>query len=189
MLALALAAEVASANTIEAPAYVDLVICRSDRTVSVAGLDVPVVLARHGQVEHALIRWQIYITASMWLAQTPPAPGLDTPAKQFRWGHKSYLQRQICFTSVVGLFACADADTKPLSEDTAGSLGAERERTDAELCQQLPSELDKSSDSLKGDLERKASEIFAADRRTAVDPLFKAANAVIVSPGEFPRQR
>ena len=80
-------------------------------------LDTPLVLTKGARREDALVRRGIFITTLM----TMTAPDIEGALpNRYRWTYKSFIQRQVCFTSITGLFACTDPQILPLPETAEG---------------------------------------------------------------------
>lgn len=73
------------------------------RFVTAAVRDIPLVLTKAGRVENALARYQIYVKTQVQASATEGAP------PECAWILTTHIQRQLCFTSMTGQFACTEA--------------------------------------------------------------------------------
>lgn len=155
-----------------------LVLSRDDGSEIVTSLDLPLVLVKGGRSEDVLVRRALFITASVTVVR--PAAAQDAASDSYRWRYEAFLQRQICFTSMTGLFACTLAQVESLPDKATGEAplptagaGTFPEAAAAKL-------------RLTEGLRVRAGALFDADRRANVDPVFKAAGAVV--PKAAPRR-
>ena len=156
-----------------------LVLSRDDSSEIVTSLDLPLVLMKGGRSEDVLVRRALFITASVTVVR-PVAPDPAVSSDSYRWRYEAFLQRQICFTSMTGLFACTQAEVESLPDKATGEAplpatgaGTFPEAAAAKL-------------RLTEGLRVRATALFDADRRANVDPVFKAAGAVV--PKAAPRR-
>lgn len=151
------------------PAPVPVTVMRHDATEVVATSDLPLTLAKAGQREQALARRAIFVTST--LTVTRPAGATD--GDRYAWTHQAYVQRQVCFTSITGLFACAGAEVEPLPDV---------ERGEAPVTQPDDFPLAGAAQRrLAEGLKARASTLFAADRRAKLEPALRAAGVAVVS--------
>lgn len=81
----------------------------------------PVLLTKGGRTESAAVRHQIFLRTVAKPGALPTLPpGVTVSAIPCAWTVEAYLQREICFTSMTGLFACTDTNTIPLMATEAG---------------------------------------------------------------------
>ena len=151
-----------------APADV-VVLSRDDGSEIVTSLDLPVVLVKAGRSEDVLLRRALFITTSITVVR--PAAALDAASDSYRWRYEAFLQRQVCFTSMTGLFACTLAQAEALPDKATGEA-------------RLPAagfhEAEAARRKLTDGLQVRAGALFEADRRANVDPIFKAAGAAVL---------
>lgn len=146
-----------------------VVISRRESSEVVASLDTPLVLSKAGQREQAFVRQAVFVTTSLSLVR----PASEAPAADgWRWAHQAFLQRQMCFSSITGLFACAEASVQPLIHAENGE--APVSPVDPEAAPESEAARKRLADGLKP----KAAALFEADRRQHVDPMLKAAGVV-----------
>lgn len=151
------------------PAAESIVISRRESSEVVASLDTPLVLTKAGQREQAFVRQAIFFTTSLSLTRpVGDAPALDS----WRWAHQAFLQRQVCFSSITGLFACAEPSVQPLTHTEKGE--APVSPVDPEAAPESEAARKRLADGLKP----KAAALFDVDRRQHVDTMLKAAGVV-----------
>lgn len=121
-----------------------------------------------------------------------PAAGGGAGDEVLRWTYQPYLQRQLCFTSMTGLFSCAEADLEDLPEKATGEapLPATPEQTapgQATPAQATPSPAAPAPNlaaeaariGVIDSLRARADALFDDDRRLKLDPMLKAAGVHI----------
>lgn len=146
-----------------------LTIARRDATEVVAANDMPLVLAKAGQREQALVRRAIFVTST--LTVTRAAGATDGADDRYGWTHQGYMQRQVCFTSITGLFACAGAEVEALPEVERGEASV-RQADDFPLAEAARRRLAEG-------LRARVGSLFDADRRTKVEPALRAAGVTL----------
>lgn len=157
------------------PVAQEVVLARREASEVVAAQDLPLTLGKAGRREEALVRRALFVTASVTLVR-PIVPAPDTPPPaSYRWTHQAYLQRQVCFTSITGLFACTAPTVEPLPDKAAGAAPAGETEDSYPLA-------DADQRRLADQLRQRSAAVFTADRRANIDPLFRAA-AVAVTAG------
>lgn len=156
------------------PAQEAVVVRRSESTQIVASSDQPLVLTKGTQREQALVRQAIFITSSLSVTR----PVVEGPVMEsYRWTHQAFLQRQVCFSSMSGLFACTEPVVQTLPDAERGDAPVPLTDPDAAPLSEA------ARKRLAGDLKPRASALFEADRRRHVEPVFKAAGVVSARPG------
>lgn len=160
------------------PAPEAIVVRRSESTRIVASSDQPVVLTKGAQREQAMVRQAIFVTSQVSVtrpaAADPATEGLVT--ESYRWTHQAFLQRQVCFSSISGLFACTEPVVQVLPD-------AERGEAPAPLAEPDTAPLSEAAHRRLADaLKPRATALFDTDRRRHVDPVFKAAGVVAARP-------
>jgi hypothetical protein len=148
------------------PPAVEMVVSRKEESAVVAALDLPLMLTKGKRREDALVRRAVFVNAQLTVVR--PAAGAD----RYRWSAKAFLQRQVCVTSIAGLFACTTPEIETLAESVQGE--APVDKPDAYPL------ADAARGSLEAGLRTRAEALFAADRRTNIDPVFKAAGVGVV---------
>ena len=135
----------------------------------VASSDQPFVLTKGSQREQALVRQAIFVTSQVSVTR-PATEGLVT--ESYRWTHLAFLQRQVCFSSISGLFACTEPVVQTLPD-------AERGEAPVPLAEPDAAPLSDAARRRLADSRRpRATALFEADRGRHVDPIFKAAGVV-----------
>jgi hypothetical protein len=151
-----------------------VVLSRDDGSEIVTSLDLPLVLAKGGRNEDVLVRRALFITASITVVR--PAGAADAASDGYRWRYEAFLQRQICFTSMTGLFSCTLAQVESLPDKATGEAPLPATVSGAPVF----SEADSAKRSLTEGLRARAGALFEADRRANVDPVFKAAGVAVL---------
>jgi hypothetical protein len=156
---------------VAAPAPEPLVVSRRDGTEVVASRDVALVLTKRARREDALLRQAVFITASLTVVRQPASAA--AAGDRYRWSYKAFLQRQVCATSMTGLFACTEPEVEKLPE------GAEGEAP-VETAEAYPL-AEAARVDLTSTLKARAVMLFETDRRTHIGPLFRAAGVTAAS--------
>jgi hypothetical protein len=169
-----------------APAAADyVVVSRIDNTQTVEASDLPLVLTKAGREEHAVVRRLIFIIATLRLTEPAAAPAADTPASNSpaadaapaqtcRWSYKSFLQRQVCFTSMTGLSGCTQPEVVSLPDEASGDAPLSQ-GPQTGVCNDIFRPAVNARIKLSSSLLSRSKDLFAADQRTKVAPLFKAS--------------
>jgi hypothetical protein len=158
--------------------------------------DQPLTLVKAGRREQAVLRYTLFIASTTTVVRPTTPPGPD----RLRWSSASYLQRQLCFTSITGLFSCSEAEVIPLPDKSEGEAPAPLPAPEVPATVELqkgvaePSAADIARSNLSEALRLKAMAEFDEDRRLKVDPLLKAAGVRAQTPrspraGRAPEQR
>lgn len=148
----------------------EVVVARSNHTTVAASLDLPLSLVKAGRREEMVVRRVLFLNAVVTLVR-PAAGGPD----RYRWTLASFLEREYCIRSLIGVLACTTPEVAPLPDKAEGvaSLAAPG---DFSLAVQ-------AEGTLSSTLAARSGEIFAADRLAAVDPFIKAAGATAAKAG------
>lgn len=155
-----------------------VVVSHTENTQAVEAGDLRLVLSKAKREEHAIVRRLIFIAASLRLTE-PAAWAGDGPAPQTcRWEYKSFLQRQQCFVSVSGVLACTQPEVTPLPEAATGDAPAPV-NVQPGFCNDVFRPAVNARVRLTGLLHDRAAELFAADQKAKVDPLFDAAGLTV----------
>jgi hypothetical protein len=164
-----------------------VVLSRTDNTQAVEANDLRLVLTKAKREEHALVRRLIFIMASLRLTE-PAAWAGDGPAPQTcHWEYRSFLQRQQCFVSVSGVLACTQPEVTPLPDEAHGDAPAPA-GAQVGFCNDLFRPAVTARVRLSSLLRERSAELFAADQKAKVDPVFKAAG-LTVAPEAPPARR
>jgi hypothetical protein len=105
------------------------------------------------------------------LTVTRAAGATDGADDRYGWTHQGYMQRQVCFTSITGLFACAGAEVEVLPEVERGEASV-RQADDFPLAEAARRRLAEG-------LRARVGSLFDADRRTKVEPALRAAGVTL----------
>ena len=162
---------------VEKPADV-VVVSRDTRNEVLASRDTPLPLVGGAKSEDALLRQAIFVTGTLTVVR--PADGAGAPV--VRWTYAPYLQRQLCFTSITGLFSCAGAQVEALTETAAGEAPLAATPTQAAPAQAAPSAnsaAEAAGLAVATELRARAPALFDADQRLEIDPMLKAAGVSI----------
>ena len=94
-----------------------------------------------------------------------------------RWTYEPYLQRQLCFTSITGVFSCAAAELEELTEKAAGEAPL------AATPDQSPPGPNLAAEDVRVTvvtaLRARTDALFADDRRLKLSPMLKAAGVSV----------
>jgi hypothetical protein len=161
------------------PAPAAVTVLRRDATEVVAASDLPLTLAKAGQREQALVRRAVFVTSTLTVNR--PAGAADAGADRYGWTHQAYMQRQVCFTSITGLFACAGAEVEPLPD-------VERGEAPVRLADDFPL-AEAARRRLADGLKARAAALFDSDRKTKVEPALRAAGVAVASSARPPARR
>jgi len=140
------------------PPVAEIVVSRADGSELIATTDTPMTLVKGARREAALVRRAVFITTSLTVVR--PAEGDSDGGVRYRWSYEGFVQRQMCFTSMTGLFSCTLAEVERTPDAERGEaplLGA-------------------------GSLKARATALFAADRRANLDPMLRAGGVAVASP-------
>jgi hypothetical protein len=156
-----------------------VVVSRIDNTQTVETGDTQLLLTKGKQVEHALVRRFIFITATLRTTEPAVTPEGTAPAPQScRFAYRSFLQRQICFTSMSGLTSCTQPEINPLPDQTEGDAPAPANAQPG-FCSDVFRPATTARVRLSSSLLSNAKALFAADQASKVDPMFKAAGVSV----------
>ena len=149
-----------------APAAAVVVVARCNHTTVAASRDLPLSLVKAGRREEMIVRRVLFVNAVV--TQARPTDG---GAERYRWTLAGFLEREYCVRSLTGVLACTTPEATPLLDKSEGEapLAAPGDFTLAVQAEGI----------LSSTLAARSDEIFAADRRAAVDPFIKAAGATI----------
>ena len=161
------------------PATEVVIVSRRDGSEVVAAQDLPLVLVKATRREEALVRRAVFITTSVTV--TRPL-GEGAAPDRYRWTYRAFLQRQVCLTSMTGLFACTEPQAQALAETSQGEAPLE---TDPQSFPAASGAQAKLVETLKA----RAEALFTADRRANIDPIFKASGVVVQAAGAPARKR
>lgn len=147
----------------EPPAVV--VLRREEISEVVAASDQPRRLTKGAQVEQALVRQAVFVSGSV--SVTRPAADPDAPLA-YAWTYQAFVQRQVCFTSITGLFACTGPDVEKLPEVAKGEAPLPPGDPAFPLAEAAKAQLEAG-------LKARSAAVFEADRRARIEPLLRAA--------------
>lgn len=162
---------IAEAN-VEKPADV-VVVSRDTRTEVLASRDTPLPLTKAARSEDALLRQAVFLTSTFTVVRPANATGPDV----LQWTYQSYLQRQLCVSSITGQFSCAIAEVEELSDKGSGEAPLVAAAEPAATGAASPAETARIA--VTTGLRNRASGLFEADRRLKVIPMLKAAGVTI----------
>jgi hypothetical protein len=156
----------------EKPAEV-VVISRDTRSDVLASKDTALPLIKADRTEDALLRQAIFLTSTVTVVRPASGDGDEI----VRWTYQPYLQRQLCFTSMTGLFSCAAAEVQELTETATGE--APLVSTPGQAAPGPSPEADGARIAVAATLRSRAAALFEDDRRLKLDPMLKAAGVSI----------
>jgi hypothetical protein len=132
-----------------------------------ASQDEPLDLVKGARRESALYRRIVFVTTSVAWTAAPDG------TERYRWSDKAFVQRELCLTSITGLFACSTPETEPLTETIEGEAPAAGDAAP---------EADAALSSFIARLKGRSDAIFADDRRDHLAPLLKASGVKVAPP-------
>ncbi len=150
-----------------------VVVSRDARNEVLASTDTPLPLIKAGRTEDAVLRQAVFLTGALTVVRPADGAGGDS----LRWAYQSYLQRQLCFTSMTGQFSCAAAEVDELTESAAGEAPVARAPDPATPAASPSAEAARSL--LAATLRGRADALFEDDRRLRVAPMLKAAGVSV----------
>lgn len=157
-------------QTAEAPpAAAEVVLSRQEASEVLAAHDLPLLLVKGPRREEALARGAVFFTSALTVVR--PAQGPD----HYRWTYQGFVQRQVCMTSITGLFACSEPQAERLPDAETGEAPLPAEPDSYPLA-------DGARARLIAGLKTRATAILAADRKANLDPLLKASGVVKAAP-------
>ncbi len=148
-----------------------VVVSRDTRSDVLASKDTPLALIKAGKTEDALLRQAIFVTGTLTVVR--PA---QSDAQILRWTYAPYLQRQLCFTSITGLFSCAATEVEELTEKATGETPLVA--PPAEPAAPNPS-AETARLAVAASLRARSEALFEDDRRLKLDPLLKAGGVAV----------
>jgi len=147
----------------------EVVVYRDAHSDILISTDTPLPLIKGRKTEDAVLRQVIFMTST--LVEVRPAAGAGEDV--LRWTYKPYMQRQLCFTSITGLFSCAGAEVEELTENASGEAPIT-----AAVGQAAPGP-NPAAEAARvvfvTDLNARSAALFATDRRLKLTPMLKAA--------------
>jgi hypothetical protein len=153
-----------------------VVVSRETRSEVVVARDTPLPLIKAAKTEDALLRQAVFMTSSFSVVR--PASGAGEEV--LRWTHKSYLQRQLCVTSITGLFSCAVAEIEELTEKGEGE--APHSATPGQAAPGPNTAAEAARIALVTALRARAAALFDDDRRLKFLPMLRAAGVSLRRP-------
>lgn len=158
---------VVAAAPAEKPADV-VIVRRETRSDVLVSKDTPLPLIKAQRTEDAVLRQAIFLTSTLTVVRPATGAGEDV----LRWTYEPYLQRQLCFTSITGLFSCAAAEVDGLAEKAAG---------EAPLAA-TPDPAEGARAAVTAALRARSGALFEDDRRLKLTPMLKAAGVSVRRP-------
>jgi len=159
----------------------EVVVSRADRTDTVAIADLPLTIVKAQRQEQVLVRRALFVSGSVERRRpvvAGVAEGDVALAETCRWSFKSYLQREICFTSMTGMLSCTEPEVTTLADAAEGQAELADDAA-AMTCGESFGQAAAARASLVGDLRARSAQLFEADQASKVAPLFRAAGAAI----------
>lgn len=150
-----------------------VVVSRDARSDVLVSTDTPLPLVKAGRTEEALLRQVIFMTSTLVVVRPAAGAGEDV----LRWTYQPYMQRQLCFTSITGLFSCAAVEVEELAEKAAGETPLAATPGQAAPGPNPAAEAARAT--VATALSTRAATLFEADRRLKLTPMLKAAGVSI----------
>ena len=157
---------------VDKPADV-VVVSRDTHSDVLVSADTPLPLIKAGKTEEAILRQAIFLTSTLTVVRPAVGAGEDL----LRWTYQSYLQRQLCFTSITGQFSCAAAEVEELTEKVVGEAPLAATPGQATPAPNPAAEAARLA--VATALNTRAAALFEADRRLKLSPMLKAAGVSI----------
>ena len=133
-------------------------------------------LAKGGRTENVVVRYQIFLRTIAKLGAVPATPeGVTVSAIPCVWVVESYLQRDLCFYSITGLFGCEEGATKPLQAIENGQADLPTGTT----CEVFAKPVTAAEDRVIAGLDRMKDQMFDEDYQLAVKPRLVKAGATV----------
>lgn len=149
------------------PAIVQPARAEAEETISLAYRDRTGALTRASRVEDVVTRHQLVMRVSV-----RPRPVTNQNEADCEWSVRSYLQREICFRSMTGLFSCTEPTSTQLAEGSEGKLRLAADLPpDEAVCDTSLLPMTRSRDKLAEELRGRSTAIFNDDLRLRVTPL------------------
>lgn len=155
-----------------------LIVSRDTRSDVLVSADTPLALVRANRREDALLRQAIFLTSTL----TVMRPASGTGGEVLRWTYQPYLQRQFCFTSITGQFACAGAEVEDLPDVASGEapLAATLDQaTSGHPSPDLNPQAQAARVVVATALGARSAALFEDGRRLKLAPMLKAAGVSI----------
>lgn len=146
------------------------------RLAPVAQKAKPLLLAKGGRTESAVVRYQIFTRTIAKPGAVPTTPdGVTVSAIPCAWVVESYLQRDLCFYSITGTLGCEEGATKPLQAIENGQA----DLPVGTACEVFARPVTDAEDRVIASLDRLKDQIFEDDYALVVQPrLIKTGVAI-----------
>lgn len=127
----------------------------------------PLVLAKGGRTENAVVRYQIFLRTIAKPGAVPATPeGVTVSAIPCVWTVESYLQRDLCFYSITGLLGCEEGATTPLRAVENGQA----DLPTGTACEVFAKPVTAAEDRVIATLDRIKDQMFDEDYQLAIKP-------------------
>ncbi len=160
------------AAPVDKPAHV-VVVSRDAHSDILVSTDTPLPLIKGRKTEDAVLRQVIFMTSTVIVVRPAAEAGQDV----LRWTYQPYMQRQLCFTSITGLFSCAGAEVEQMTDKADGEAPIAAVVGQAAPGPNPAAEAVRTA--LVADLNARSAALFESDRRLNVTPMLKAAGVSI----------
>jgi hypothetical protein len=160
---------------VDKPADV-VVVSRETRSDVLVSKDTPLPLIKAGKTEDALLRQAIFLTSTLTVVRPAAEAGEDI----LRWTYQTYLQRQLCFTSITGLFSCAAGESEELTEKAVGEVPLAA--TPGQAAPGPNPAAEEARIAVATAVRTRGDALFVDDRRLKLSPMLKAAGVSIRRP-------
>jgi hypothetical protein len=171
MLAVDPPAAVAAIPVDKPPAMV--IVSSEKHSDILASKDTPFPLIKARRTEDAVLRQTLFLTITLTIVR----PSANAGDEVLRWTYEPYLQRQLCFTSMTGVFSCAAAELEELTDKVAGEapIVAAPDQTAPG-----PNPMAEGArTAVAATLRARADALFEDDRRLNLSPILKAAGVSV----------
>jgi len=150
-----------------------VVVSRDSHSDILVSTDTPLPLIKGRKTEDAILRQVIFMTCTLIVVRPAAGPGQDV----LRWTYQPFMQRQLCLTSITGLFSCAGAEVEDMTEKAEGEAPIPAAAGQTAPGPNPAAEAVRIA--LVADLNTRSAALFEADRRLNVTPMLKAAGVSI----------
>ena len=150
-----------------------VVISRDTRSDVLINTDTPLFLVKGRRREDAVLRQTLFMRNSLTVVR----PAASVGEQVLRWTFEPYLQRQLCFTSITGLFSCAAAEIDQLDGKAEGE--AALAATPEQVTPDPNPTAEAARIAVAADLRTRAAALFEDDRRLKLSPMLKTAGVSI----------
>ncbi|MBI1685293.1 hypothetical protein [Caulobacter hibisci] len=141
----------------------------------------PLTLTKAGRVERAVVRQQVFMKISVRPGATATVEGQAVTPTPCAWTIETYLQREICFSSMTGQTSCTD----PVSTLLAAGEAGQADLT-GQSCDVMAEPVTQSARRVRAGIEPMSTAVFEDDYKVKVRPLLTAGGVILSDPSAKP---